>query len=57
MWLSESDDGYWPDNIQTFFDNTEGELEDNLSLRLTTRIPLENAYDHSQPFLHGKKPV
>jgi len=24
MWLSEDDYGFWPSDIQTFFDNTEG---------------------------------
>ena len=59
MWLSEpSENGFWPGELQTFFDNTMGishyikgengkeQYCDNKSLlMLTSRIPLSGPYD------------
>lgn len=66
MWLSEKDNGFWPLDLQTFFDNVEGVSHhdrnqeayiDNRSLlMLTTRIPLTGPYDTTQEWLHGKRP-
>ena len=60
MWLGESDDGWWPGQLQEFFDNVEGVTNyegQTYSLLLTTRVPLKSPTDYSQAFLHGQKPI
>ena len=60
LWLSEDDDGYWPASVTTYFDHMKGlgHISGQESrLLLTTRIPLTDANDHSQPFMHGERPV
>ena len=56
VWLSETDDGYWPSDLQTFFNNTKREVN-SYQINLQTRIPLKNGLDTSLPFFHGTKPI
>ena len=56
MWLAEKDtDGWWPLEIEEFFERVEGANHDG-RLRLTTREPLQSAFHPGLKFLHGKRP-
>ena len=57
MWLSENDNGFWPTNLQDFFDGTEA-IPDGYNMRFNTRTPLKWPWgndDHE--FFHGTRPV
>ena len=55
MWLGEDDDGWWPGELSTFFDNMEGNPQD-YKLSLQTRTPMTAPYGHDHEFFHGERP-
>ena len=48
MWLSEKENGWWPSDHQTYFDNMKAFLNADNKIQMTTKIPLSGPRDQTQ---------